>query len=179
MSVFCEYSFTFKLSLNLIASNGRKATGPGGCIMSDFVAVSRARFAFRLALTGVTAGAYQWRELPTFERSFVESFPEVGNGVRDAPASPAPLSPVQSRPLGAPIASASQQTRESPPPRRRQVRKVRGLVGARRNDDVVAQGENAQIVATVTACQSTRSFAQMGLHRRAGSAREPHRHSGL
>src|ERR1700724_2691377 len=118
--------------------------------MSDFVWVSRARFAVRLAMSGVAAGLLAG--CASSERlSDPLSNPFQTSANVDGQASPAavPGSPVQSRPLGAPTASAAAQ----PNPRIAAAAPPRGTQGAAGwsaqggSPIVVAQGENAQILA--------------------------------
>jgi murein DD-endopeptidase MepM/ murein hydrolase activator NlpD len=124
--------------------------------MTDFVCVSRARFAFRLALTGAAAGllagcANSERLSDPLSNPF-QSSANVGEQV-PAPgvAASVPVSPVQSRPLGAPMASASPPSQ--PSPRIAAVSPPRGGQGAAGwsaqggSPIVVAQGENAAILA--------------------------------
>jgi murein DD-endopeptidase MepM/ murein hydrolase activator NlpD len=109
--------------------------------MNDFVWVSRARFAFRIALTGAAAGLLAG--CANSERLSDPSsnpFQTSANVEGSAPAAPAPVSPVQSRPLGAPMASANPA-----PPRGTQA--AAGWSAQGGSPIVVAQGENAQILA--------------------------------
>jgi len=111
-----------------------------GCVMSDFVCVSRARFAFRLALTGAAAGLLAGcSNSERLSDPWSNPFQTSANVASEAPAAPAPVSPVQSRPLGAPMASAA-------PPRGAQG--AAGWSAQGGSPIVVAQGENAQILAT-------------------------------
>ncbi|HEV7911545.1 MAG TPA: LysM peptidoglycan-binding domain-containing M23 family metallopeptidase [Methylocella sp.] len=118
--------------------------------MNDFVCVSRARFAFRLALTGAAAGLLAGcASSERLSDPWSNPFQSSANVASEAPAAPAPVSPVQSRPLGAPIASAN----PPPNPRIAAVSPPRGTQGAAGwsaqggSPIVVAQGENAQILA--------------------------------
>jgi murein DD-endopeptidase MepM/ murein hydrolase activator NlpD len=118
--------------------------------MSDFVWVSRARFAFRLALTGAAAGLLAG--CASSERlSDPLSNPFQTSANVQAPAAPLPVSPVQSRPLGAPAASANSASQ--PNPRIAAAAPPRGTQGAAGwsaqggSPVVVAQGENAEILA--------------------------------
>jgi murein DD-endopeptidase MepM/ murein hydrolase activator NlpD len=118
--------------------------------MNDFVCVSRARFAFRLALTGAAAGLLAGcASSERLSDPWSNPFQSSANVASEAPAAPAPGSPVQSRPLGAPTASAAAQ----PNPRIASAAPPRGTQGAAGwsaqggSSIVVAQGENAQILA--------------------------------
>jgi murein DD-endopeptidase MepM/ murein hydrolase activator NlpD len=115
--------------------------------MSDFVWVSRARFAVRLAMSGVAAGLLAG--CASSERlSDPWSNPFQTSANVDGQAAPVPVSPVQSRPLGAPTASAAAQ-----PNPRIAAAAPQGAQGASGwsahggSPVVVAQGENAQILA--------------------------------
>jgi murein DD-endopeptidase MepM/ murein hydrolase activator NlpD len=117
--------------------------------MSDFVWVSRARFAFRLALTGAAAGLLAG--CASSERlSDPLSNPFQTSANVQAPAAAVPGSPVQSRPLGAPTASANSASQ--PNPRIAAAAPPRGTQGAAGwsaqggSPIVVAQGESAQIL---------------------------------
>jgi murein DD-endopeptidase MepM/ murein hydrolase activator NlpD len=117
--------------------------------MNDFVCVSRARFAFRLALTGAAAGLLAGcASSERLSDPWSNPFQSSANVASEAPAAVAPVSPVQSRPLGTPTASASQ-----PNPRIAAASPPRGTQGAAGwsaqggSPIVVAQGENAQILA--------------------------------
>src|ERR1700730_5497881 len=119
--------------------------------MSDFVWVSRSRFGFRLALTGALAGLLAGcASSERLSDPWSNPFQTLANLVSEAPAAPVPVSPVQSRPLGAPTASAAAQ----PNPRIAAAAPPRGTQGAAGwsaqggSPIVVAQGENAQILAT-------------------------------
>jgi murein DD-endopeptidase MepM/ murein hydrolase activator NlpD len=118
--------------------------------MSDFVWVSRARFAFRLALTGAAAGLLAGcASSERLSNPLSNPFQTSANVEGQASAAPVPGSPVQSRPLGAPTASAAAQ----PNPRTAAAAPPRGTQGAAGwsaqggSPIVVAQGENAQILA--------------------------------
>jgi murein DD-endopeptidase MepM/ murein hydrolase activator NlpD len=120
--------------------------------MSDFVCVSRARFAFRLALTGAAAGLLAGcASSERLSDPWSNPFQSSANVASEAPAAPAPVSPVQSRPLGAPTASANPASQ--PNPRIAAASPPRGTQGAAGwsaqggSPIVVAQGENAQILA--------------------------------
>jgi murein DD-endopeptidase MepM/ murein hydrolase activator NlpD len=119
--------------------------------MSDFVCVSRARFAFRLALTGAAAGLLAGcSSSERLSDPWSNPFQTSANVEGQAPPAPAPGSPVQSRPLGAPIASANPASQPNPriaaaaPPRGTQG--AAGWSAQRGSPIVVAQGENAQIL---------------------------------
>ena len=124
--------------------------------MSDFVWVSRARFAFRLALTGAAAGLLAGcASSERLSDPWSNPFQTSANVASEAPAVPAPVSRVQSRPLGTPTASAT-------PPRGAQG--TAGWSAQGGSPIVVAQGENAQILATrygvpVDALVRTNGFA--------------------
>jgi len=120
--------------------------------MRDFVCVSRARFAFRLALTGAAAGLLAGcASSERLSDPWSNPFQNSASVASEAPATPAPVSPVQSRPLGAPTASASPASQPSPriaaaaPPRGTQ--SAAGWSAQGGSPIVVAQGENAQILA--------------------------------
>ena len=129
---------------------------PVGCVMSDFVCVSRARFAFRLALTGAAAGmlagcANSERLSDPLSNPFQTSANVTDQTAAPGVAASMPVSPVQSHPLSAPTASASPQ----PNPRMAAVsalpsRPVQGAAGWSAQGGspvVVAQGETASILA--------------------------------
>ncbi|MGH6856635.1 MAG: peptidoglycan DD-metalloendopeptidase family protein [Methylocella sp.] len=110
--------------------------------MSEFGCVSRARFAFRLALTGAAAGLLaSCSNSERLSDPLANPFQSSANVASAAPAAavaaPAPVSPVQSRPLGTPTASAA-------PPRGTQ--SAAGWSAQGGSPIVVAQGENAQIL---------------------------------
>jgi murein DD-endopeptidase MepM/ murein hydrolase activator NlpD len=118
--------------------------------MSGFVCVSRARCAFRLALTGVAAGVLAGcASSERLSDPWSNPFQSSANVASEAPAAPVLGSPVQSRPLGAPTASAGAQ----PNPRIAAAAAPRGGQGAAGwsahggSPIVVAQGETAQILA--------------------------------
>ena len=120
--------------------------------MGDFVCVSRARCAFRLALTGAAAGLLTGcSSSERLSDPWSNPFQNSANVASEAPAAPAPVSPVQSRPLGAPTASANPASQ--PNPRIAAASPPRGTQGAAGwsaqggSPIVVAQGENAQILA--------------------------------
>jgi murein DD-endopeptidase MepM/ murein hydrolase activator NlpD len=120
--------------------------------MSDFVWVSRARFAFRLALTGAAAALLAGcASSERLSDPWSNPFQTSANVASEAPAAPAPGSPVQSRPLGAPTASANPASQPNPriaaaaPPRGSQG--AAGWSAQGGSPIVVAQGENAQILA--------------------------------
>jgi murein DD-endopeptidase MepM/ murein hydrolase activator NlpD len=117
--------------------------------MSDFVWVSRARFAFRLALTGAAAGLLAGcASSERLSDPLSNPFQTSANVEGQASAAPVPGSPVQSRPLGAPTASAAAQpnprTAAAAPPRGAQ--SAAGWSAQGGSPIVVAQGENAQIL---------------------------------
>jgi murein DD-endopeptidase MepM/ murein hydrolase activator NlpD len=126
--------------------------------MSDYVCVSRARFAFRLALTGAAAGLLA--SCSSSERlsdPWSNPFQSSANVASEAPAAPVPGSSVQSRPLGTPTASAN----PAPP---RGAQGAAGWSAQGGSPIVVAQGENAQILANrygvpVDALVHTNGFA--------------------
>ncbi len=110
--------------------------------MSGFVCVSRARFAFRLALTGAVAGLLAGcSSSERLSDPLSNPFQTSANLTSAAPAAPVPVSRVQSRPLAAPIASANPAS-----PRGKQA--VAGWSAQGGSPIVVAQGEDAQILAT-------------------------------
>ena len=124
-----------------------------GCVMSGFVWVSRARFAVRLALTGAVAGLLAGcASSERLSDPWSNPFQSSANVASEAPAAPAPISPVQSRPLGAPTASANPASQPSPriaaaaPPRGTQ--SAAGWTAHGGSPVVVGQGENAQTLAT-------------------------------
>jgi murein DD-endopeptidase MepM/ murein hydrolase activator NlpD len=137
--------------------------------MNDFVCVSRARFAFRLALTGAAAGLLAGcASSERLSDPWSNPFQSSASVASEAPAAPAPVSPVQSRPLGAPTASANPASQ--PNPRIAAASPPRGTQGAAGwsaqggSPIVVAQGENAQILANrygvpVDALVRTNGFA--------------------
>src|SRR3984893_10961784 len=117
--------------------------------MSDFVWVSRSRFGFRLALTGALAGLLAGcASSERLSDPWSNPFQTSANLASEAPAAPVPVSPVQSRPLGAPTASAAAQPNPriaaSAPPRGTQA--AAGWSAQGGSPIVVAQGENAQIL---------------------------------
>jgi len=110
--------------------------------MSDFVCGSSARFAFRLALTGAVVGLLAaCSNSERLSDPWSNPFQTSANVEGQAPAAPAPVSPVQSRPLGTPMASANPA-----PPRGTQA--AAGWSAQGGSPIVVAQGENAQILST-------------------------------
>jgi murein DD-endopeptidase MepM/ murein hydrolase activator NlpD len=127
--------------------------------MSDFVCVSRARFAFRLAVTGAAAGMLAG--CANSERlgdPLSNPFQTSANVAEPAPASgvvaSVPVSPVQSRPLSAPLASASSPLQPGPriavsPPRGGGGgQSVAGWSAQGGSPVVVGQGETAAILAS-------------------------------
>src|ERR1700730_4605258 len=125
--------------------------------MSEFVCVSRARFAFRLALTGAAAGllagcANSERLSDPRSNPFQTSANVADQTPTPTPsvAASVPVSPVQLRPLSAPSASASPPPQSSPrvaavsPPRGGG---AAGWSAQGGSPVVVAQGENALILA--------------------------------
>jgi murein DD-endopeptidase MepM/ murein hydrolase activator NlpD len=125
--------------------------------MTDIVYVSRTRFAFRLAMTGAAAGLLAgcanserlsdpWAN-PFQTSANVPQQAAPGSGV----AASVPVSPVQSRPLSPPVASASSPLQPGPrvaalePPRRGH--SVAGWSAQGGSPIVVAQGENAVVLA--------------------------------
>ena len=125
--------------------------------MTDFVRVSRAHFAFRLALTGAAAGLLAGcANSERLSDPLSNPFQTSANVPQPAAPSPGvaasmPVSPVQARPLSAPVASAAPPSPPSPrfaaaePPRGRQG--VAGWSAQGGSPIVVAQGENASILA--------------------------------
>jgi murein DD-endopeptidase MepM/ murein hydrolase activator NlpD len=120
--------------------------------MSDFVWVFRARFAVRLALSGVAAGLLAGcASSDRLSDPWSNPFQTSANVEGQAPLAPVPVSPVQSRPLGAPTASANPASQ--PNPRIAAAAPPRGTQGAAGwsaqggSPIVVAQGENAEILA--------------------------------
>ena len=120
--------------------------------MSGFVCVSRARCAVRLVLTGAAAGLLAGcASSERLSDPWSNPFQTSANLASEAPAAPAPVSRVQSRPLGAPTASANPAPQPSPriaaaaPPRGAQG--AAGWSAQGGSPIVVAQGENAQILA--------------------------------
>jgi murein DD-endopeptidase MepM/ murein hydrolase activator NlpD len=108
--------------------------------MSGFVCISHARFAFRLALTGAVAGLLAGcSNSERLSDPWSNPFQTSANVASEASAVPAPGSPVQSRPLGAPIASAALP---------RGTQGAAGWSAQGGSPIVVAQGENAQILST-------------------------------
>src|SRR3984893_2390544 len=76
--------------------------------MSGCVCVSRARFAFRLAVTGVAAGLLAGcSNSERLSDPWSNPFQTSANVEGQVPAAPGAGSPVQSRPLGTPMASAA------------------------------------------------------------------------
>src|ERR1700730_8827490 len=119
--------------------------------MNGFVCVSRARFAFRLALGGAVAGLLAGgSNSERLSDPWSNPFQTSANVASEAPAAPMPGSQVQSRPLGAPTASANPASQ--PNPRIAAAAPPRGAQGAAGwsaqggSPIVVAQGENAQIL---------------------------------
>ncbi|HEY4846742.1 MAG TPA: M23 family metallopeptidase [Methylocella sp.] len=119
--------------------------------MNGFVCVSRARFAFRLALAGAVAGLLAGcSNSERLSDPWSNPFQTSANVASEAPAAPMPGSQVQSRPLGAPTASANPASQ--PNPRIAAAAPPRGAQGAAGwsaqggSPIVVAQGENAQIL---------------------------------
>jgi murein DD-endopeptidase MepM/ murein hydrolase activator NlpD len=112
--------------------------------MSDFVCVSRARFAIRLALSGVAAGLLAGcANSERLSDPWSNPFQSSANVASEAPTAgvgaPVPGSRVQSRPLGAATASAN----PAPP---RGTQSAAGWSAKGGSPIVVAQGENAQIL---------------------------------
>jgi murein DD-endopeptidase MepM/ murein hydrolase activator NlpD len=119
--------------------------------MSGFVCGSRARFAFRLALAGAVAGLLAGcANSERLSDPWSNPFQTPANVASEAPAVPVPGSQVQSRPLGAPTASANPAWQPNPriaagaPPRGAQG--AAGWSAQGGSPIVVAQGENAQIL---------------------------------
>ena len=127
-----------------------------GCVMSEIVGFFRAGFALRLALVGAAAGllagcSSSERLSDPLSNPFQSSARLDGQAPAGGVAASVPISPVQSRPLGAPAGSAGASAQQSP--------QVSALVppGGMGNSAgwsaqggspiVVAQGENAQILA--------------------------------
>src|ERR1700737_1846218 len=127
-----------------------------GCVMSGCVCVSRARFAFRLALTGAAAGLLAGcSNSERLSDPWSNPFQTSANVEGQVPAAPGAGSPVQSRPLGTPMASAAP---------RRGSQGAAGWSAQGGSPIVVAQGENAQILSTrygvpVDALVRTNGFA--------------------
>jgi len=123
--------------------------------MTDFICVSRARFAFRLALTGAAASllagcANSERLSDPLSNPFQSSANVAEPAQAPGGASAMPVSPVQSRPLSAPSASASSLSQ--PSPRVAAVSQLRGQSVAGWSAQggspiVVAQGETAVVLA--------------------------------
>jgi murein DD-endopeptidase MepM/ murein hydrolase activator NlpD len=124
--------------------------------MSGFVSVSRARFVLRLALTGAAAGILAGcANSERLSDPLSNPFQTSANVTAEVPASPVPVSPVQSRPLAAPMASANPASPRGT---------AAGWVAQGGSPIVVAQGENAQILSTrygvpVDALVRTNGFA--------------------
>ena len=115
-----------------------------GCVMSDFVCVSRARFAIRLALSGVAAGLLAGcANSERLSDPWSNPFQSSANVASEAPTAgvgaPVSGSRVQSRPLGAATASAN----PAPP---QGTQSAAGWSAKGGSPIVVAQGENAQIL---------------------------------
>jgi murein DD-endopeptidase MepM/ murein hydrolase activator NlpD len=115
-----------------------------GCVMSDFVCVSRARFAIRLALSGVAAGLLAGcTNSERLSDPWSNPFQSSANVASEAPTAgvgaPVSGSRVQSRPLGAATASAN----PAPP---QGTQSAAGWSAKGGSPIVVAQGENAQIL---------------------------------
>ena len=136
--------------------------------MSGFVCASRARFAFRLALTGAAAGLLAGcASSERLSDPWSNPFQTSANVASEAPAVPAPVSPVQSRPLGAPTSSANPTSQPGPTVAAAPPRGTPGVAGWSAQGGspiVVAQGENAQILANrygvpVDALVRTNGFA--------------------
>ena len=113
--------------------------------MSGFVCVSRARFAVRLALSGVVAGLLAGcSNSERLSDPWSNPFQSSANVASEAPAAgvaaPVPVSRVQSRPLGAPMASANPAL-----PRGTQTAAA-GWSAQGGSPIVVAQGDDAQIL---------------------------------
>jgi len=130
--------------------------------MSHFESIYCARFAFRLALTGVAAGMLAG--CASSERlgdPFGNPFQTSANAADQGPppnASSAPVSPVQSRPLGAPTSSSSgpsssRQPSFAPPAPRlaaapsRPSQATGGWSPEGGTPVTIAQGENGEIIA--------------------------------
>jgi len=123
--------------------------------MTDFICVSRARFAFRLALTGAAASllagcANSERLSDPLSNPFQSSANVAEPAQAPGGAYAMPVSPVQSRPLSAPSASASPLSQ--PSPRVAAVSQPRGQSVAGWSAQggspiVVAQGETAVVLA--------------------------------
>src|ERR1700730_10175338 len=117
--------------------------------MSDFVWVPRSRFGFRLALTGALAGLLAGcASSERLSDPWSNPFQASANLASQATAAAGPVSPLQSRPLGALAASPAGH----PTPRIAAAAPPRGTQGASGwsaqggSPIVVAQGENAQIL---------------------------------
>jgi murein DD-endopeptidase MepM/ murein hydrolase activator NlpD len=115
-----------------------------GYVMSDFVCVSRARFAIRLALSGVAAGLLAGcANSERLSDPWSNPFHSSANVASEAPTAgvgaPVSGSRVQSRPLGAATASAN----PAPP---QGTQSAAGWSAKGGSPIVVAQGENAQIL---------------------------------
>jgi murein DD-endopeptidase MepM/ murein hydrolase activator NlpD len=143
--------------LTCFALNGQEEIAPVGCVMSDFLRVSRARFALRVALTGAAAGLVAGcSNSERLSDPWSNPFQTSANADSQAPAAgvaaSVPVSPVQSRPLGAPAASSnglsqqSARTATAQPPRGGQT--FAGWSAAGGSPIVVAQGESAPILAS-------------------------------
>jgi len=128
--------------------------------MSDFISVSRARFAFRLALTSAAAGllagcANSDRLSDPLSNPFQTSANVPDQTPASGVAASVPVSPVQSRPLSAPAASTSPPSQPAPrmaslmpPPRRTGGQSFAGWSAQGGTPIVVAQGETAAILAS-------------------------------
>ena len=112
-----------------------------GCVMSDFVCVSRARFAVRLAMSGVAAGLLAGcSNSERLSDPWSNPFQSPTNVASATPAAGV-AAPVQARAPGAPTASAN----PAPPPGAQAAAAGWSVQGG--SPIVVAQGENAAILA--------------------------------
>jgi murein DD-endopeptidase MepM/ murein hydrolase activator NlpD len=141
--------------LTYSALNGPKDTALVGCVMSEAVFVFRTGFVLRLALAGAAAGflagcSNSERFSDPFSNPFQTSAALETQAPAGGVAASAPVSPVQSRPLSAPVASASPSSQQSsrvsalvPPP---DLGSAAGWSAQGGSPIVVAQGEDAQIL---------------------------------
>jgi murein DD-endopeptidase MepM/ murein hydrolase activator NlpD len=127
-----------------------------GCVMSEIVGFFRAGFALRLVLVGAAAGllagcSSSERLSDPLSNPFQNSARLEGQAPAGGVAASVPVSPVQSRPLSAPAAGADASAQQSPqvssllPPR--EMGSSAGWSAQGGSPIVVAQGENAQILA--------------------------------
>jgi murein DD-endopeptidase MepM/ murein hydrolase activator NlpD len=126
-----------------------------GCVMSKFVFLFRPGFAFRLALTGAAAGmlagcSSSERLSDPLSNPFLSSTGPGSQPAAGGVAASVPSSPVEARPLAAPVANASPTSQQAPrtaslaPPHGGG--SASGWTAQGGSPIVVAQGETAQML---------------------------------